>query len=98
MSDEMRDIGPYHSEEQAQRQYGNWVRGIPGPAKLSTRMMVREALMGVGITPTDFEMDQFVEAALTPVQATILHGWVIKAYLAGTAHRGAPVSSPSEER
>ncbi len=87
--DEMRDIGPYRDVHQAMKQFDNWSKGIPQHGSmfgLSERMMIREALLMAGVEPSDFEMDYLADLKPDPLLATIVHGFILKAFLSGIQH------------
>ena len=83
----IRDNGPYESPDQANAQFAAVTFGIPtSPDRTLSRMVLKEALMMVGLMPlTDFEADAVATIAeeLAPARVQVIVGWLVRSHLNG---------------
>lgn len=86
----MRDNGPYKSAEQARAQFDAVAFGLamantPHGRRVLARMAVDEVLVATGVQLGDFDDVVLEELAgvLSPEQAQVVAGWVVRAWLSG---------------
>lgn len=82
----IRDVGPYESIEQARAQLDAVLHGIPGmdAPGAAGEVVVTEALLLAGVQISGWEDVQRREImrAVSPEDAQVIAGWVLRARLA----------------
>lgn len=80
---EIRDNGPFHSPDQAMKQWASWSRNMPLPMADTVNVLLAEVAMMTGVKPTGFEREYLSAAELDPIAAQVVAGWIVRAYMAG---------------